>query len=571
VRGGAGDQNLFMFDGIRIYYPFHALSIYSVFSPEVVDNVEVYTGAFPPGFGGRLSSAVNITARDGRADKMTARAGINLLSSEFGIEGPSGYQSTYFLYGRKSISSQTFSTIVGQDVPLSFYDLTGKISFQGNSGSKFSLTFLNSGDKLTARNDLEPDYFWRNNGFAISGSGLPTDKMFVSCLVYVSSYEATRSQSRFGNISSAATSVREGGMRANATIYTGPQDLYYFGFDFSFPTLKYTFFNRLGVFQELEGSPLEVTSWVRYSTAIGPLTLDGGFHAQLGYLLRGSDPLREIQPRINASYLLAGTWRAKASYGRFSQRMMTIDNEDDVLSIFDAWVNISDDSKPEQAEHFVLGFSGNFSEQTTLNIETYLKTYRSLSVYNRDKIDSDDPDYLTGTGNAYGAELTLRSHFQNIDLYAAYSLSWVKLNNAGFVYYPRYDRRHHLNILGVGHFWKGLSVSMKWEYGSGFPFTQTVAYFDRMMFESLFPVQFETETGSPFILLGNKNAERLPAYHRLDMSATYKLTLFGLDVSAGIDLLNVYDNRNIFYFDRRTGQQVNMLPFFPSASLIVQY
>ena len=69
VRGGAGDQNLFMFDGIRIYYPFHALGIYSVFSPEVVDNVEVYTGAFPPGFGGKLSSVVNITARDGRADR----------------------------------------------------------------------------------------------------------------------------------------------------------------------------------------------------------------------------------------------------------------------------------------------------------------------------------------------------------------------------------------------------------------------------------------------------------------------------------------------------------------------
>ena len=118
VRGGAGDQNLFMFDGIRIYYPFHALGIYSVFSPEVVDNVEVYTGAFPPGYGGKLSSVVNITARDGRADRFSGHATANFLSSEFELEGPAISKSTFLINGRKSISSQTFGTIVGQDVPL---------------------------------------------------------------------------------------------------------------------------------------------------------------------------------------------------------------------------------------------------------------------------------------------------------------------------------------------------------------------------------------------------------------------------------------------------------------------
>ncbi|MBF8294925.1 MAG: TonB-linked outer rane protein, SusC/RagA family, partial [Bacteroidetes bacterium] len=313
VRGGAGDQNMFMFDGIRIYYPFHALGIYSVFSPEVVDNVEVYTGAFPPGFGGKLSSVVNITARDGRADRIASRANVNFLSSEFEVEGPAISKSSFVINARKSISSRTFGDIVGQDVPLSFYDATAKLSTQPGGVQKFDITFLASGDILSSRNPTEPDYSWRTNGFALSGSGLPSARMFVNWLVYVSSYTASRSESVSGNVTAASTSVKEQGLRANATIYTGPQDLYYFGFDFSFPTLGYSFVNRLGVSQNIPSSLLEVSSWARYSTAIGPLTIDGGLHIEIGSLFDGGDALREIQPRVNASYLVLGTWRAKAS------------------------------------------------------------------------------------------------------------------------------------------------------------------------------------------------------------------------------------------------------------------
>ncbi|MGA3244836.1 MAG: TonB-dependent receptor [Bacteroidota bacterium] len=571
VRGGAGDQNLFMFDGIRIYYPFHALGIYSVFSPEVVDNVEVYTGAFPPGFGGKLSSVVNITARDGRADRLAARANGNFLSSEFELEGPAISKSSFVINARKSISSQTFGNIVGQDVPLSFYDMTAKLSTQPGGVQKFDITFLTSGDNLKSRNASEPNYSWRNNGMALSGSGLPSERMFVNWLVYVSSYKANRDESVSGDVTAASTSVKEQGLRANATVYTGPQDLYYFGFDFSFPTLDYNFVNRLGLQQDIQSSLLEVSAWARYSTAIGPWTIDGGLHVEIGSLFDGGDPLREIQPRINASYLVVGTWRAKASFGRFSQRMLTVGNEDDVISIFDAWIRVPRDMKPEQADHYVIGISGNLTEQASVNIETYYKRYNSLVVYNRDKIDASDPDYIQGDGNSYGAEVTLRSHSQYVDLYGAYSLSYAKTNNGGFVYFPRYDRRHHINLMAIGHPLRGLTTTVKWEFGSGFPFSQTVGYFDRLSLDNALPGQFENETGSPYIMLGPKNAARLPAYHRMDISVVYSFRVIGLEVNAGADFLNVYNNKNIFYFDRRTGERVNMLAFFPSATLTIAY
>jgi hypothetical protein len=571
VRGGAGDQNLFIFDGIRIYYPFHALGIYSVFSPEMVDNVEVYTGAFPPGFGGRLSSVVNITARDGRADRFAGRANANFLSTELSIEGPAISKSSFIINARKSISSKTFGDILGRNIPLDFYDATAKLSTQPGGVQKFDVTFLTSRDRLKSREINEPEYTWQNNGVALSGSGLPSERMFVNWLIYVSGYKAERSATTTGSVSAASTSVKEQGLRANATVYTGPQDLYYFGFDFGFPTLDYSFINRLGLAQTIKSSLLDMSAWARYQTTLGPLTIDGGIHAEVAALFDGGRASREIQPRINASYLVAGTWRAKASYGRFSQRMLTVGNEDDVISIFDAWIRVPKDLPPEQADHFVVGLSGNLTEQATVNTEVYYKRYNSLTVYNRDKIEATDPDYIKGSGDAYGAEMTLRAHSPIVDLYAVYSLSWARINNGGFVYNPRYDRRHHINLMVISQPFKGLTATARWEFGSGFPFSQTVGYFDRLLLDNALPGRFELETGSPYIILGEKNAARLPAYHRLDLNFAYVFSFLGLEFSAGVDLLNVYDNKNIFYFDRKTGERVNMLSFYPSATLTIAY
>jgi len=571
VRGGAGDQNLFFYDGIRIYNPFHALGIFSVFNPNVVDNVEVYTGAFPAGFGGRLSSVVNIMTRDGRADRVSARTNINLLSMEAEVEGPAIKNSSWFLDVRKSFSSRTFSKIIGEDIPVSFFDGTLKLSLQPSGVQKYNLTVLSSGDNLLSRDLDQPDYSWRNMGVSVSGSDLPTEHIFVQWQVYGSSYSATRDSKISSKITPASTSVRHYGMRTSATIYTGPKDLYYFGFEFASPALDYSFFNRIGVYQDIQSTFFEASMWARYQADIGDLQIDAGVHAELAPLLEGGQADREIQPRLNLNYLALGTWRVKASYGRFTQRMLTIGNEDDIISIFDAWIKVPSNLPPEQADHYVLGLSGYLTEEISLSLEGYHKYYGSLVVYNQDKILPGDPDYIQGKGNADGMELMLRSRSRFIDLYGAYSLSWVRIDNEGLVYYPRYDRRHHVNLMAIAHPLKGLNATLKWEYGSGFPFSATVGYFNRLTLDNGLPGRFELETGPPYMMLGEKNAVRLPGYHRLDAGISYAFNLHGLEIAVGADLLNLYNHKNIFYFDRNTGQRVNMLPFFPSAALTVRY
>jgi hypothetical protein len=571
VRGGAGDQNLFLFDGIRIYYPFHALGIFSTFNPNVVDNVEVYTGAFPPGLGGRLSSVVNVFTRDGRADKLQGSANVNFMSSEIELEGPFIGGSSLLVDARKSISSQTFSKIVGQTIPISFYDATVKLSTQPGGIRKFDATFITSGDELRSSSPDEPDYSWRNTGFAINGSTLPGEQLFLQWLVFGSIYSADRDAKDSKVITPASTSVKHYGLRTSATLYTSPEDLYYFGFEFGVPSLDYSYVNALGVPQQLTSTFIEPLAWVRYMAKYGGLEIDGGLHVEVGSLFSSGNFSQEVQPRLNLSYPVIGTWRAKLSFGRFSQRMLTVGNEDDVISIFDAWIQVPENVPPERADHFVAGLSGNLTEQTSLNIEAYIKNYTSLVVFNRDKVDVTDPDYVQGTGKSSGIEMMVRSKIDWIDLYLAYSLSWARVDNEGLNYYPRYDRRHHVNLMAIAHPAKGLSMALRWEYGSGFPFSQTVGYFDQLTLGGALPGQFELENGTPYLMLGAKNAARLPSYHRLDANFSYNLTLLGFDVSVGLDILNVYDNKNFFYFDRKIGQSINMLPFYPSASITVKY
>jgi hypothetical protein len=241
------------------------------------------------------------------------------------------------------------------------------------------------------------------------------------------------------------------------------------------------------------------------------------------------------------------------------------------MPIFDAWIKVPGNIPPEKAIHFVTGADGNLDAKTSLSLQTYYKYYSSLVVYNRDKIDASDPDYIQGTGTSYGAEVLLRSKISIVELYAAYTLSWTSVDNSGLAYYPRYDRRHHLNLLASIQPFERCEVTARWEYASGFPYSATVGYFDRLMLGNPFHDPIELETGQPYTAIGGKNATRLPQYHRLDVSAVYRLTVFGVSGTIGGQIINVYDNMNVFYFNRKTGEHTEMLGFFPSATVTLEY
>lgn len=446
--------------------------------------------------------------------------------------------------------------------------VTGTVTgFQG----KFDFQSFFSGDDLKSSNPNEPDYTWRSSAVGFAAAGLIHDRAYMDVVGFTSKFEAHRDTKSSKSITPASTSINETTVRANATFYTDSRDLYYFGFEFSFPSLEYAMTNNYGVAQTVSSSMLESGVWSHYQASMGRLQADLGFYVDLGTLFERSGTVEVLQPRLSFSYNLFDSWRAKIAYGQFTQNMVTVNNEDDIIPVFDAWIQVPRNLKPERAEHYVIGLQGNALRNLSTSFEGYYKSYGSLVAYNRDKIDASDPDYVSASGKAYGFESLIRFGSDVVEVFAAYSLGWTTITNGDLTYNPRYDRRHTLNLLTTFHLIGGFDVTLRWEVGSGLPFSQSIGFFDRLGLTNLFREGYVHQTGEPYTLLGDKNAARLPTFHRLDASATYRFSLRPIRGSVGVHVVNVYDEHNIFYFDRGTGRQYNMLPFFPTATLSLEY
>jgi len=310
---------------------------------------------------------------------------------------------------------------------------------------------------------------------------------------------------------------------------------------------------------------------LRYQGKWEDFGYDIGVHSDLLSLLRGNPLQQGLQPRLMVSYYLGRTWLAKASYGVFTQDMITISNEDDLISVFDAWIFLPDDLRPEVAHHYVVGVEGNILPSLALSLQAYSKYYSSLTLYNSLKVYPEDPDYINGTGLARGAEGLVRFASPFVDIFASYTLANVDVSTNNVTYSPRYDRAHTIRAVSTFHLFEGLDFTLRWDYGSGYPFTQNAGFYDRLPLSGIGTDPFPGGMGSPSRTLGAKNAARLPAYQRWDAGVMYRIGFGRFRGTVGISVINVTDQKNILYYDRTTGKTYYMIPFFPTASFSLEF
>lgn len=571
VRGGAGDQNLIYFDGMKIYNPYHAFGIFSIFDPDVIKTTEVYTGAFPPGYGGRLSSVINISSRNGNTTGIHGGASANFISGKVNLEGPLPNNNSWIVSARKSLFNDAFKKFLKDPPPISFYDIFAKANFGGSEYGRYSAQTFLSGDDVLSPDPNEADHRWRSTSFALTISDLMENRIYFDAAVYGSSFSITRDAKQSTIIRDAESQISDGGIRGELTIYTDSKDLYFLGFDVNVPRYKYTFVNSANTSISVDETAIETWAWFRYQLNYDRIKADLGVHSDVISLLSGRSIRTILQPRVNLSYLFETDWRIKFSYGLFSQNLITLTNEDDIVSLFEAWIYIPETLEPETATHYIAGISGNIFEELSLDFQTYLKDYTSLVVYNREKKFYSDPDYINGTGKAYGFETLLRYQYSFLDLYLAYTLGWTSVTVGDFTFSPRYDRRHTLNLLNITRLTDDIDLSFRWELGSGYPFTQTEGFYERMSIPDLGRTPIVNDQGKPYSILGEKNAAHLPTYHRLDVTATYKFVMKPVTGNVGISLVNVYNSKNILYYDRKTLQKITMLPFLPSAFIKLEF
>lgn len=570
VRGGESNQNLILVDGIPLYYPFHAIGLFSVIDPDLVNNVEFFRGGFPVKYGRAISSVLNILTKDGDKNNFDAKLSASLLSAKGIIEGPIPYGS-FYLSARKSLSNDILRKFVNNDdLPIDFYDASFKLNYANPiffSGSKFTIQSLISEDNLKYSDQTRPDYRWANNNWGFKVFSVGEVPLFLDFGITLSHYE-NEIIPKLSGIKPKSNELTDFTISADFTYILDSKDEIGLGIDVKSVVSKLLLVSNLDFQTDTGSEGVGSNAYLNYKFLRFPnLGID------LGTRLNIKDLAAKgvfAEPRISVSYILTPHVTLKSSAGVFQQELTTIQDEREVLSLFDPVVIIPAYLTKSKAYHYIFGISSKVSEPLSVDIEGYYKKIASAPTLNENKSTFDDPDLLPSTGESYGGELQAKYNTDPVDFSASYTLSWAFKEVNGIRYVPRYDSRHNLNLSVTFNLPAGWRLNSAWVYHSGFPFTQQLGYYDNLSLNGLLDDYRIYQALSPTIYFDMKNEARLPDYHRLDLSLSKKFNFnfmkFDFDVSA----INVYNRKNIFYFEQNTGKVVNMLPFLLTATVKVE-
>jgi hypothetical protein len=574
VRGGGGDQNLIILDGMTIYNPFHALGIFSIFDADAIKEAEILKGGFPAQWGNRLSSVINIRTREGNKNRFAGKINVSQVAGKALLEGPTPWEGSWMLSVRKSFLDDVLQKFVRQETPFNFFDVIARANVATGESGRLSLHTLFSGDIIRPASGFDPEYRWNNGAYGLSWFQVLENKYLIETTFSFSNFKGELRPRENAQITPRTSEVNDVYFNGGVTYFQETGDMYGAGFMFRLPEYRYSFVNAANYRRDEFRKSSETGVWFKYKLKqFRPFAVEFGVRSDIFSLLsaHSSDA---FEPRLGMSYDISSALSFKASYARVHQRVVTITNEDDVVSLFETWIPISNDEPSQQADHYILGFEGNTSliPGFTYNFQGYYKDLSNLLEYNRDKVDSADPDFIRADGASYGLEVFLEERLPRYYGMVSYTLSFTERTIGNFTYSPRYDRRHNLNLIAGWKPFDGWDFNVRWEFGTGLPFSQILGFYDRLQFGGLFDGRgYATDPGEPYTMLGPKNSGRLPSYHRLDVSASKAFQFETVKLVLEASVLNVYDRKNMFYFDRTTGERIDMLPILPTVNVRVEF
>lgn len=595
IRGGSMIQNLCLLDGMIVYNPFHSIGLYSIFETDVILNANIYTGGFGAEYGGRMSSVMDITTRDGNKRHHTGKIGFNTFGANLILEGPLKRESSkskatisYLLTAKNSYLSKTsdklYSYIKG-GLPFDFLDLYGKVSFNSGTGSKLNLFGFRFDDEVTKYQAIA-DYHWRNYGAGTNFMLVTGASAILDGSVAYSKYSITLDD---GSRDKKFSEIDGFNATMQFTHFFGNDKMKY-GISIEGYSTNYRFVNQYRHTIEQKVPSTNLSVYGTYKWGRGKWLLDPG--ARLVYYATLNSP--SLEPRLAAKYNATPDLRFKFAGGFYSQVFLDARSDNDIVNLFSGFLTGTTDlnlpkyfrgdevsSCIQKAKHAIIGVEYDLTEHITLNAEFYYKKFNQLLNANRDKIyddrdqDYSDPtsryyqpeylrkDYIIEEGHAAGLDFSACADLERLYVWATYSLGFVERSNETQDYRPHYDRRHTVNLLttyaiGEQREWE---LSARWTFGSGFPFTQTQGVFERILFDGGLVSDYTRENGEYSLHYADLYKGRLPSYHRLDLGIKRKFSLGARSIlELNLSATNVYSRENIFYFNRVTFQRVNQLP-----------
>lgn len=598
IRGGSPIQNKVIMDGAVLYNPFHSSGLYSVFDLDAVRKTEVYTGGFGAEFGGSLSSVIDVTTRYGNITRYSGKADISTIGSKLLIEGPISrpkpqkksnssflayYKTSYFDKAAKSIYSY-----VDRDLPFSFHDLYGKISLFSKEAFRANIYAFSFQDRSGSEGSAF-DYAWKNQGF---GSNFymapPLSSTLIHIFFAVSGFHMELNEASYTPRESGVNSVNLG-IRINN--YFGS---HYVKYGIEINTLKTEYFYYSTNYNPTEQSnnSSEVAGYFSFFGNYNKFLIRPGLRITLYSALNKVS----LEPRISVKYLVTDRFRLKLAGGLYTQNLISAASDRDIINYFRGYlsapVNIAAtkeirniDYLLQNAWHVILGTEFEVGNRLFLNLEAYYKGYPQLINYNRDKLlnEFDYPerpeiltkDFILETGNSRGIETSLDYRSTRFSATLVYSLSKTERtyeNPEGekITYRPHFDRTHNVNVMGSLYLSRDGSweLNIRWNLGSGFPFTPAKGYYESNTLDELQIDNPMSQNGSLDLYYGTYNGGQLPAYHRLDASVKKIFELKdNMRIETELNVINVYNQKNIYYVDRANNSIVYQLPCLPGIRL----
>lgn len=598
IRGGSPVQNRVLLDGMTIYNPFHSIGLFSVFDTDIIRSADIFTGGFGAEYGGRISSVMDIRTRDGNRSRIAGKVSASPFGANLLLEGPLTRTNkeklspaSFILSAKNSYLAQTskifYKYIDKQGLPFNYTDLYGKATFTTNNGSKVNFFGFNYSDNVTYQslNEFNWNNFGLGSNFIIIPEGFNT---LIQGYLSYSNYIITQADVDEKPRSSDVDGFNLG---FDFTYYIGNADLKW-GVDVSGYKTNLEVYNSANRHIKYKQNTTEAATYVKLKWLPGSWVIEPSlrFHYYAS-LSEGS-----LEPRLAGKYNFNEFIRFKFAAGKYTQNLLSATSNRDVVNLFYGFLSGPDNlqrtfdgkeitSRLQSSNHAIVGFEYDFWKRYSINIEGYYKEFTQLSNLNSNKVFDDSPEYINQpdylkkdfiieTGDAYGIDFVLKYDWKDVYVWAVYSYGFINRYDGVIEYQPHYDRRHNINLVtsyNFGH-QKSWGVDFRWNFGSGFPFTQVAGYYERLIFdEGIFtdPIVINGDLAWQYAGL---NQGRLPSYHRLDASVRKKHKFNRRStLETNFSVTNLYNRMNIFYVDRIKAEKVYQMAIMPSLGISLTF
>jgi len=607
VRGGTPIQNKTLLDGMTIYNPFHSIGFFSIFETELVKSVDIYTGGFDSKYGGRVSSIMDISYRDGDRGAFGGKASLSPFLAKLVLEGPLGRpvkgqlsSGSYVFTAKHSLLDYTSKSLYprvneGEGLPFNFTDLYGKMTFTADGGSKVSVFGFHNRDSV---NYQIADLNWQASGgglnFLLIPSGSP---VLVRGHVNGSNFKTTFDESQ---VEPRYSLIGGFDLGFDFSYFLRNEGEMSYGINFSGFNTEFVTFNELKRRIELINFNTEIGAYYNYRRVSKNLrwVVQAGIRIQAYASLSTISP----EPRLGLKYNASERLRLKCSGGRYSQNFTSASSDKDIVNLFNgllsAPTNVQEEFVNEYgntrainnglqyAWHGIIGMEYDLNKNNFINVEGYYKYFSQLSNINQNKLYEDlaqfayvadvfKKDFIIESGTTYGIDVLYKLTLNRLFFWGVYSYSHSTRWDGFSEYFPVFDRRHNVNLVGSYQFRKkkDLELNVRWNLGSGLPFTPTAGFYQTENFSGGIITDYVTNNPSTIsTLLGTFNSRRLPYYHRLDITLKKHFNFKNktqLEVTGNIT--NTYNRKNIFYVNRITSKIIYQFPILPSLGVSYKF